>query len=174
MDAIARKTKEAELATWQQNMAVLQGQAAAHGMTPPVAIVNEIETAKRNIKRIQQELDDGAEQSTEAALTGILELTLSIKRQMDDHGGRLASVEQALTVLHKRANPNTTAQLSRLAAILIVFALYTAGVIKEIRDAILANLLPSALIILLALVLALLLRVLANLLQPIEVRDDDR
>lgn len=173
MDAVARRTKEAELDTWQRNLATLQGQAANYGMSPPLDLVNEIETAKRNVKRVQMELDAGQEQSAEATLMGILELTLSIKRQTDEHSGRLAGVERQLVSLHKRANPNAYAQTSRIVSALIVFGLYTAAVIKEARDTILANLVSAAVIIALALALAILLRVLANLLQPIEVRDDD-
>lgn len=174
MDAIARKTKEAELQTWQQNLAVHQAQAAQHGMAPPVSIINEIETAKRNIARIQHELDDGAEQSAEATLIGILELSLSTNRKMDGHDARLAAVERALATLEKRAGMSPTAQASRWAAALIVFVLYTSAVIKESRDAILSNPLQSAIIVILALGLAVLLRVLANLLSPVEVRNDDR
>ena len=180
LDAQTRKTKEAELETWQRNLATLQAQAALHGMAPPVEIVNEIEAAKRNIGRVQNELDAGQAQSIDATLTGHLELLLSIKRQQDGQQvhmagmeQRLAGMEQRLAAMHRRDNPSATATASRLGAIAILFAVYTALVIKELRDAMIANILPAVLIVVLALILAALLRVLANLLQPVEVCDDD-
>lgn len=174
MDTQARKTKQTELETWQRNLVTKEAQAAGYGMTPPVEVVNEIETARRNIARVKAELDAGQEQSTEATLTGILELSMANNRQLFQHESRLDDIDRRLARLDKRANPNTTALISRWTAFAIVILVYTSFVIKEIRDAMLENLFSAALIVFLALVVALLLRLFANLMQPQEARNDDR
>ena len=181
MDAIARRTKEAELETWQRNLATHQAQAAMHGMTPPIDLVNEIETDKRNIKRVQAELDAGQVQSVEATQTGILELLLSIKRQQDtqhseiiDQGQRLAVMEQQLRILQSRARPSPVATGSRSASVLIAILIYTALIVPELRIAISSNLIAVAVLLVPSLALALFLWVFARYWQPVEVRDDDR
>lgn len=166
MDLITKRRKEEELATWQRNLATLQSQAALYGMSPPLELVNEIETAGRNIRRIQQEMDAGQEQSTESTLTGILELVLLLTRRIDDQALRLSELSAQLSKISRRASPTLAAQISRWASVAIVFALYTTLVIKEFRDVILGNILPSLFIIVLSVALALLLRLLANLMQP--------
>ena len=174
LDALSRRRKEEELATWQRNLATLQGQAANHGTTPPIALVNEIETAQRNIKRIQDELDAGHEQSTEATVTGIIELQLIMTRRIDEQAIMMASIDKRLRQIGRRTSPGLTAQISRLSSVVLLGLLYTAIVIKEFRDAILANVLAASVIIVLVLALAGLLRVLANLYQPLEVGGDDQ
>lgn len=174
MDAQSRKTKLAELETWQRNLATKEAQAAGYGMTPPVDVVNEIETARRNIARVKAELDAGVEQSTEATLTGILELSTWNSQTLTRHGDRLDAMDRKLAKLDRRANPTTTATVSRLASIIIVVVLYTSAVIKEIRDAMIGNLFSTALIVFFALLTALLLWLFSRIMQPQEVIDDDR
>lgn len=170
MDGSTRKRKQEELATWQRNLATLQGQAALHGMTPPIDLLNEIETAQRNIKRVQAELDAGQEQSAEATAISLFELVLVLSRRLDDAHVLIAEVRQQLQnlQLHLRRPdpPSRAATVSRWTSYLILAALYTSLMIKEIRDVILDNLLASILIIVLFAMLAGLLRLLSTLLQP--------
>jgi len=173
LDALARRTKEAELETWQRNLATLQAQSALHGMAPPIELVNEIETAKRNIKRVQSELDTGQEQSVEATQTGILELLLSIKRQQDSQAAQLANLERQMRVLQQRVLPTPIAVSLRLLSVVIIALVYTALIVPELRVAISGNWLASVVIILPSLALAGLLRLFAQYWQPVEVHDDD-
>lgn len=174
MDAQTRRLKESELETWQRNLATLQAQAAGHGMTPPLETVNEIETARRNIKRVQAELDAGQEQSIDATLTGLLELLLSIKRQQDGQDARMARMEKRMDAWQRQIAPSTPATVARWASMLILIITYTLLIAPEMREAISKNLLAALVIVLPALAVAVLLRVLANYLRPVEVRDDDR
>ena len=176
MDGSTRKRKQEELATWQRNLATLQGQAALHGMTPPIDLINEIETAQRNIKRVQAELDAGQEQSAEATAISLFELVLVLSRRLDDAHVLIAEVRQQLHNLQihlRRPDPPSRAAIaSRWTSYLILAALYTSLMIKEIRDVILSNLLASILIIVLFALLAVLLRLLSTLLQPGATNDD--
>ena len=170
MDATTKRRKQEELSTWQRNLATLQAQAANHGMTPPLELVNEIETAQRNIKRVQQEIDAGHEESAEQTAISLFELVLVLSRRLDDAHGIIAEIRQQLhdmqRALRRTPTPSRAAWASRWTAYAIVAAIYTSFMIKEIRDVILANVLASALIIVLAVLLAGLLRLLSTLLQP--------
>lgn len=170
LDGSTRKRKQEELATWQRNLATLQGQAALHGMTPPIDLLNEIETAQRNIKRVQAELDAGQEQSAEATAISLFELVLVLSRRLDDAHVLIAEINQKLRNLEhslsRQAPPSRTATASRWTAYLILAVIYTGFVLKEIRDVILANFWASILIIVMAVILAGLLRLLSTLLQP--------
>lgn len=174
MDAQSRKTKLAELETWERNLVTKQAQAAYFGVSVPIEIVNEIETARRNIARVKAELDAGVEQSTEATLTGILELSTWNSQTLIRYGDRLDIIDRKLAKLDRRASPTVTATLSRLASVIIVVVLYTAAVIKEIRDAMIENLFSTGLIVFFALLTALLLWLFSRIMQPQEVIDDDR
>ena len=181
MDAQTRHLKESELETWQRNLATFQAQAAGHGMAPPIDIVNQIEAAKRNIKRIQTELDAGQEQSVEATLTGILELLLSVKRQQDYQDAhaerqdkRMDALAKRLDALQRLLTPSPPATAARWASVLILVVTYTLLIAPEMREAISENMVAALVIVLPAVGVAVLLRVLANYMNPIEVRDDDR
>lgn len=170
MDATTKRRKQEELSTWQRNLATLQAQAANHGMSPPLELVNEIETAQRNIKRVQQEIDAGHEESAEQTAISLFELVLVLSRRLDDAHSIIGEIRQQLhdmqRVMRRRAPPSRAAWASRWTAYAIFAAIYTSLMIKEIRDVILANVLASALIIVLAVLLAGLLRLLSTLLQP--------
>ena len=170
MDATTKRRKQEELSTWQRNLATLQAQAANHGMTPPIDLVNEIETAQRNIKRVQQELDAGQEESAEQTAISLFELVLVLSRRLDDAHAviveLLKRLERIEAKLHRTPPPSRAAWASRWTAYAIFAVIYTGIMIPEIRDVILSNLLASALIIVLAVLLAGLLRLLSTLLQP--------
>lgn len=174
MDAQTRRLKESELETWQRNLATLQAQAAGHGMTPPLEIVNEIETARRNIKRVTAEIDAGEAQSIDATLAGLLELLLSIKRQQDSQDARMARMEKRMDAWQRQIAPSPPATAARWASVLILVVTYTLLIAPEMREAISKNMLAALVIVLPAVGVAVLLRVLANYLGPIGVRDDDR
>lgn len=159
MDATTRKRKLNELHTWQNNLALLKGQVALHGMTPPIDLVNQIETAERNIQRVEDELDAGTETSAEQSLISMFELMLILSRRVDE-------IRAQLKGLRRTTNPGRPSLISRWASIAIVGGLYTSFMIKEIRDVILANPLSAALIIVLFAILAGLLFLLSSLLHP--------
>ena len=171
MDATAKRRKQEELDTWQRNLATLQAQAAMHGMSPPIELVNEIETAQRNIKRVQAELDAGHEESAEQTAISLFELVLVLSRRLDDAQAAIRDLLKRLDIAERRLSraaipPSRAAWASRWTAYAILAAIYTSLMIKEIRDVILSNMLASALIIALAVMLAGLLRLLSTLLQP--------
>lgn len=174
MDAQTRRLKESELETWQRNLTTLQGQAALHGMTPPLEIVNEIETARRNIKRVTAEIDAGEAQSIDATLAGLLELLLSIKRQQDSQDARMARMEKRMDAWQRQIAPSPPATAARWASVLILVVTYTLLIAPEMREAISKNMLAALVIVLPAVGVAVLLRVLANFMRPAEVSDDDR
>lgn len=174
MDVQTRRLKESELETWQHNLAMFQAQAAGHGMAPPIDIINQIEAAKRNIKRIQSELDAGQEQSVEATLTGILELLLSVKRQQDYQDAHMERLDKRLNALQRQSAPSPPATAARWASLLILLVTYTLLIAPEMREAISKNWLAALVIVLPAVSVAVLLRVLSNYLRPIEVHEDDR
>lgn len=170
MDATAKRRKSEELDTWQRNLATLQAQAALHGMSPPIELVNEIETAQRNIKRVQSELDAGHEESAEQTAISLFELVLVLSRRLDDAYAIIKELLKRLDTIeakiHRTAPPSRAAWASRWTAYAILAAIYSGFMVKEIRDVILANLLASVLIIVLAAGLAGLLILLSTLLQP--------
>ena len=176
MDATTKRRKQEELATWQRNLATLQAQAANHGMSPPLELVNEIETAQRNIKRVQQEIDAGHEESAEQTAISLFELVLVLSRRLDDAHAAIAELLKRFDgierALHRTAPPSRAAWASRWTAYAILAAIYSGFMVKEIRDVILSNLLASILIIILAAMLAGLLRLLSTLLQPGGSNDD--
>ena len=174
MDAQTRRLKESELETWQRNLTTLQGQAALHGMTPPLDLINEIEEAKRNVKRVTAELDSGQAQSIDATLTGLLELLLSIKRQQDGQDARMARMEKRMDAWQRQIAPSAPATAARWASVLILLVTYTLLIAPEMREAISKNVVAALVIVLPTLAVAVLLRVLANFMRPAEVSDDDR
>lgn len=161
MDAVTRKRKLEELETWKRNLALAQNQAALSGMSPPIALTNEIETAQRNVERIERELDAGTEASTEQSVISLFELLLILTRRVDE-------IRAQMKTLRRTSNPTLAAKISRWTAFSIVGALYTSFMIKEIRDVIIANPLAAALIIVLFAILAGLLFLLSGLLKPPE------
>ena len=168
MDAQLRRLKGEELTTWKRNVATLQTQIAGYGSAPPLALLNELETAQRRIKAIEAELDAGKIESVEDVHVGLLELILSAIKHTDENGARLDKHESEIAAntneirrlrltLHPEAGRRILTYLSS-ASFLIV---YTLTVIKEFRDFMLANVIQSAVIIILLLVVGVLFRALA-------------
>ena len=167
MDATERRLKLDELATWQKNLAFLEAQAAKHGMTTPIDIVNEIDAADRNIRRVQNELDSGQLESTEVSLISILELVTRVSKRVEANTDSIYALERRIF----RSSNKTAVAFTRIAYLLLG-AIYTSFMIKEIRDAIFGLPAYSFPIVILVAILAALLFYMSTLF--VHNRNDDR
>lgn len=167
MNATERRLKIEELATWKKNLAYFQGQVSKFGMNPPIDIVNEIDVAERNIKRIHSELDEGHIESTESSMISIIELVTGISKRVESNTQDISRLERIVF-----RNVARGSVISRKIATVLVFVVYTSLLIKEVRDAIFRNLLYSLAIIFLIAALAALLYYMSTVL--VNNRNDDR
>lgn len=165
MDERLRHTKRQELKTWRINLARAEGKAAQQGATTRLETDNEIDTAKENIKRIEQELDAGAETSREETQIGIMQLLLGVVQRTEHNEDAIEQNRAALQEIRTRIFVSPRQRALALLAVLMAASSYTLVVIKESRDFLLDNLFLGALIIFLMLTVAILLWSLSVLVQ---------
>lgn len=167
MDAVTRNRKLEELNIWKGNLATAQQNAAQHGSTPPSSVANEIRVAEKNIKRIQDELDAGHEDSIEATALGLLELAISNSRRIEELNEKVGLIGKQVDLIFSivRAPINRTALFTRRASWAIVIFLLLAITTTEVRNIVFDNLFASLFIIALLLALAFLLNAYSSVLR---------
>lgn len=165
MDERLRRIKVQELQTWKINLARAEKVAAGQGTSARIETLNEIDTARDNISRVEQELDAGEETSREETQLGLLELILEVVKRSDQSDDKVEANHEAIKELRKRIYISPRQRTLSLLATMVAAATYTMVVIKEARDFLLDNLLMGIVIIFLMLTVAILLWSLSVLVQ---------
>ncbi len=188
MDENIKSLKLRELKIWQSNLATLESQAAAYGLTPPVELVNGIDAAKRNIARIQNDLDVLQHETPDltatnqnvhygATIVSILEMVLVLSQRNELQGKAFHEMTTKLNKIDANTQSVFSVRASKVLAWVILgvafLAVYTMYIMPETRPVLFDNVFIVLFVLFLAAVIALLLRQMSILMHKETVRNVD-